>query len=1355
LQVYAREGCAKGLHKTDKEIVMFAKPRPEQEFVCGRRGPRRWLAIPGLLALWLLLTTTPLFAANPPPVQIFYIPAPEDDGFNALKGIYPTAPIPPPNITEPIVSFTSISVIANGTIIYYDHWEDGYEIDISNPTQASTQIWGDGNPANGAPPGFPADTLGSNSVIILNDEVFLATRQSVIDFDGGDKFGASRSIAVTRAFWDTGASTLLAAAFEVYPTDEWGTSFLAPVGTDSPSPSLFEYTSLLIMATDDDTTVQVDVDANGAFEDVVTLDEGESHLTVGTVQEGARVQASAPVQVGLITGDIGDKYEGRTFVLFPEEQWSDAYYSPVSPNKVASGGGPQNGTTAFLYNPHSTPLTVTRTTLGNTTLNVVIQPTSGISVPIPLSTGVSFVSTDGRPFAALAAVDSTDPPNANSLGDWGFAMIPEDQLTMQTLIGWGPGSDPTSNLVENSSPVWVIPVDDGSTVDICVDYDADNAGPLQDLNGFRYDQRLTLTELQNARVFDSDGNQTGMLLYVCPTAPNQAVTSKLAAAWGQDPDIATPGEPGLDLGTTAPPASTFEAGKSADIIGDVDGDGKADGGDTLRYTVIVRNASRVPINGVTISDTIPLNTSYVLSSTTVNTGTGTIARPDNGVGTPFPLDEGGIALGDLPVNGIFTVTFAVLLDNPLPPTIDRVRNVAIVRANGEERKPEVETPIDFDPSLNILKATNGVDANTPPGVLVRAGSNVTWTYTVTNTGAISITSLSVTDSDPGVMPLLIGGDGGEPGLFEVGESRLYRAVGVAIAGQYSNTATAVGVAANGEAVTDTDVSHYFGVLSAIDIEKQASAAIVRSGTPVTYSYAVSSTSNVPLVNVAVGDDRCLAVTPVVSGTINLGDTDADNALDVGELWQYTCTTPLTTTTTNIATVSAVDPLSTTVTATDTATISVTAPAIDLEKTVSRPYVRANTSVVYTFTVENSGTGVLTDVVLLDNQCAVGPASGDEGADGLLQIAETWTYTCTRVITRTTTNVAVVTAIDLFGEVVTDTDTARVIVPILYLPWIVKQEEPIPCPPPNGCPLANEIKAMAVNETTNRLYVVARNPDELLLVNPVTNAILDRAGTGAQPWGIAIDEATNRVYVSSFAGGDVRIYDGATLDLLATLAVGDNPTLAEHLPGTNTIFVLVRGGSRVAIIDGLSLVQNISSGGSAPFGIAADAVNQRIFISHRESSSLSMLRKVGDQWQAFMGPQVDDDRQFFEIAYASANNRLFALWADPNSNWFLDVWEPKDNDIWGRFSTQGIASGGDLNDPNVGGAGLDFNPATGNLFNVNTGADSLSVFDSVTLGEVGSVVLGDDPFAITVDGTRNQVYLGLRDSGRLIKLADTY
>ena len=56
-------------------------------------------------------------------------------------------------------------------------------------------------------------------------------------------------------------------------------------------------------------------------------------------------------------------------------------------------------------------------------------------------------------------------------------------------------------------------------INICVDYNGDNVGSETDSNGFFYDQLLTLNELESVRVFDSDGDQTGMLLYVCEEPP--------------------------------------------------------------------------------------------------------------------------------------------------------------------------------------------------------------------------------------------------------------------------------------------------------------------------------------------------------------------------------------------------------------------------------------------------------------------------------------------------------------------------------------------------------------------------------------------------------------------------------------------------------------------------------------------------------------------------------------------------------------------------------------------------------------------------------------------------------------------
>ena len=64
------------------------------------------------------------------------------------------------------------------TIIYYDQWENGFDADIANPINiysvgipGCTQIWGDGNSANGFPPGIPRDIIYSGTVIVLNNPI--------------------------------------------------------------------------------------------------------------------------------------------------------------------------------------------------------------------------------------------------------------------------------------------------------------------------------------------------------------------------------------------------------------------------------------------------------------------------------------------------------------------------------------------------------------------------------------------------------------------------------------------------------------------------------------------------------------------------------------------------------------------------------------------------------------------------------------------------------------------------------------------------------------------------------------------------------------------------------------------------------------------------------------------------------------------------------------------------------------------------------------------------------------------------------------------------------------------------------
>jgi hypothetical protein len=273
-------------------------------------------------------------AVNPTPVQLFYVPFPEDQLLQGLQAIANSA-----TPTNPVQTYISIAAVANNTIVYCDQWENGYDADIANPANlynggnpGGTQIWGDGNPLNGAPPGIPSDVINAGTVIVLNNAV-TTTNLLAIDFDGRDKFAATKNVAVTHVGWATGSNTLLAGAVEVFDTNNWGTDYLSPVGTDIPDLSdhqMFEYTSLAIMAGEGGATVQIDADANGVFENTQNLSEGQSYFVSGGVRVGARVVSDNPVQVDILTGDIGSTYESRDSALLPTNLWADSSYTPVS-----------------------------------------------------------------------------------------------------------------------------------------------------------------------------------------------------------------------------------------------------------------------------------------------------------------------------------------------------------------------------------------------------------------------------------------------------------------------------------------------------------------------------------------------------------------------------------------------------------------------------------------------------------------------------------------------------------------------------------------------------------------------------------------------------------------------------------------------------------------------------------------------------------------------------------------------------------------------------------------------------------------------------------------------------------------
>ena len=644
-----------------------------------------------LQAGWNVLLATP--------AQEFYVTIDEQGIYDANEKILDEVAYG--NVTQLIE--TTIGIVANNdnTVIYYDHHEDGYEADLGNPVQSTTEIWGDGDISNGAAPGVTTnagDVLNAGDFVILQNTIDLTNPPTAgsPQYDGTDRFASDSSLAVTRGAWHTFPGTPLAGTTEVAEVGRWGTEYVSPIGEDTLLDTLYEYTGMFIIASQSGTTVSVDVNGDGDFldpEDVnTTLAQGESLHIDGGIQQGARVVASADVGVNLITGDRDSGVDSRWYMLRPLADWSNSYISPAG---TVDAAGPA---AIVLYNPHATDLDVEIETLAGTITRTVSAGSTFVevlSVEVPNSSARA-VSTDGRSFYAAMAMDADA---AHTTFDWGYSLLPENALTEMVLGGWMPGS---SDLTQNGSPIWVAANADTT---LYVDFDGDSStGALIDPFGRRYDANFTLNRLETLRLYDTinnDNDQTGTRLYTLDG-------TNIAAAWGQDPSVAGTGSSYLDMGTVLLPFPLPTVNKTVAITNDVNGNFAGDPGDTLTWTITVTNNELFSLGSPVVYDNIPTNTTYVANSSFVD---GSPIADDTVGATLNPLDEGGFSLPTIAPGETRTVTFQTTLD-PFSPVYTSVENTVIV-----------------DSSIGTSGATAPLVINTTPPVIDLDDNNSTATGT--------------------------------------------------------------------------------------------------------------------------------------------------------------------------------------------------------------------------------------------------------------------------------------------------------------------------------------------------------------------------------------------------------------------------------------------------------------------------------------------------------------------------------------------------------------------------------------------------------------------------------------------------
>ncbi|MGL4850379.1 MAG: DUF7507 domain-containing protein [Clostridium sp.] len=160
-------------------------------------------------------------------------------------------------------------------------------------------------------------------------------------------------------------------------------------------------------------------------------------------------------------------------------------------------------------------------------------------------------------------------------------------------------------------------------------------------------------------------------------------------------------------------------------------------GDTITYTIVLKNTGSVNATNVKVYDTVPNGTSYIANSILVNNLAQSASTPTT-----------GINVGTLIPNGVATVIFKVLVTtvpsvNPIPNTADVAYNYNV---DPSIVKSIRNTSNMVDTQMNYVDLGNTTKDGSPK--YAKIGDIVTYTITIPNEGNTAVNNVVLKDTIP-------------------------------------------------------------------------------------------------------------------------------------------------------------------------------------------------------------------------------------------------------------------------------------------------------------------------------------------------------------------------------------------------------------------------------------------------------------------------------------------------------------------------------------------------------------------------------------------------------------------------------
>lgn len=225
------------------------------------------------------------------------------------------------------------------------------------------------------------------------------------------------------------------------------------------------------------------------------------------------------------------------------------------------------------------------------------------------------------------------------------------------------------------------------------------------------------------------------------TIANLAAITEASSLPGNDPNERDYG-PVDDTDTLLLPA--LDSDKSVSLDADTNASGGASPGETLNYTITVVNSGDAPATSVVVTDIPDLNGALVVGS--VTTDVGTVTTGNTAGDTTVAVNVGTLNNG-----ATVTITYQVVINNPLPTGVDELVNQALITSqeipdfdSNDPNTPDPDDPtiipVDGAPDMLIVKD----DA----GTITTPGGTVIYTLGYSNNGTQDATGVVITETVP-------------------------------------------------------------------------------------------------------------------------------------------------------------------------------------------------------------------------------------------------------------------------------------------------------------------------------------------------------------------------------------------------------------------------------------------------------------------------------------------------------------------------------------------------------------------------------------------------------------------------------